>query len=105
MPLGYPLQICIKTTHNMAKASLIALNKKKIQKVQKYAPKRKAFKEARNYPELSKMPRQASPIGIRQRCWRCGRPRAYMRKFGTCRICFRELASQGLIPGVRKSSW
>ncbi len=39
------------------------------------------------------------------RCKRCGRPRAYMRKFGLCRICFRELASQGLIPGVTKSSW
>ncbi|ABX07557.1 MAG TPA: 30S ribosomal protein S14 [Herpetosiphon sp.] len=39
------------------------------------------------------------------RCKRCGRPRAYMRKFGICRICFRELASQGLIPGVTKSSW
>lgn len=39
------------------------------------------------------------------RCMRCGRPRAYMRKFGVCRICFRELACQGLIPGVTKSSW
>ncbi|MBA3471246.1 MAG: type Z 30S ribosomal protein S14 [Herpetosiphonaceae bacterium] len=39
------------------------------------------------------------------RCKRCGRPRAYMRKFGICRICFRELANQGLIPGVTKSSW
>lgn len=39
------------------------------------------------------------------RCFRCGRPRGYMRDFGTCRICFRELANQGKIPGVRKSSW
>ncbi len=39
------------------------------------------------------------------RCNRCGRPRGYMRKFGICRICFRELASQGMIPGVVKSSW
>ena len=39
------------------------------------------------------------------RCRRCGRPRAYYRKFGICRICFRQLASQGLIPGVRKASW
>lgn len=39
------------------------------------------------------------------RCYRCGRPRAYIRKFGLCRICFRELALAGLIPGVRKSSW
>ncbi|HEX77298.1 MAG TPA: type Z 30S ribosomal protein S14 [Dehalococcoidia bacterium] len=39
------------------------------------------------------------------RCHRCGRPRGYIRKFGLCRICFRELALQGQIPGVRKSSW
>jgi small subunit ribosomal protein S14 len=41
----------------------------------------------------------------RNRCRRCGRPRAYMRRFGLCRICFRELASEGFIPGVVKSSW
>ncbi|HBB36609.1 MAG TPA: type Z 30S ribosomal protein S14 [Candidatus Moranbacteria bacterium] len=42
---------------------------------------------------------------IVRRCWRCGRKRGYMRDFELCRICFRELASQGEIPGVRKSSW
>jgi small subunit ribosomal protein S14 len=42
---------------------------------------------------------------IVRRCFRCGRKRGYMRKFGLCRICFREMANQGLIPGVRKSSW
>ena len=41
----------------------------------------------------------------RNRCQRCGRPRAYLRKFGICRICFRDMALDGLIPGVRKSSW
>lgn len=40
-----------------------------------------------------------------RRCYRCGRPRAYMRKFGLCRICFREQALRGEIPGVRKASW
>ena len=44
-------------------------------------------------------------VRVRNRCSRCGRPRAYMRRFGLCRICFRELAGQGLIPGVVKSSW
>jgi small subunit ribosomal protein S14 len=44
-------------------------------------------------------------VRVRNRCSRCGRPRAYMRRFGLCRICFRELASQGVIPGVVKSSW
>ncbi len=42
---------------------------------------------------------------IVRRCWRCGRKRGYMREFGLCRICFRELATKGAIPGVRKSSW
>jgi small subunit ribosomal protein S14 len=42
---------------------------------------------------------------IVRRCWRCGRVHGYMRDFGICRICFRELASQGAIPGIRKSSW
>ncbi|MDO8663626.1 MAG: type Z 30S ribosomal protein S14 [Candidatus Wildermuthbacteria bacterium] len=45
------------------------------------------------------------PSRITRRCFRCGRKRAYMRKFGLCRICFREMANQGLIPGVKKSSW
>ncbi|MCX7704848.1 MAG: type Z 30S ribosomal protein S14 [bacterium] len=44
-------------------------------------------------------------IRARNRCWRCGRPRGYIRKFGICRVCFRELASQGEIPGVTKASW
>ncbi|MCK4453997.1 type Z 30S ribosomal protein S14 [Candidatus Parcubacteria bacterium] len=42
---------------------------------------------------------------IVRRCFRCGRKRGYMRKFGLCRICFREMANKGLIPGVKKSSW
>jgi small subunit ribosomal protein S14 len=44
-------------------------------------------------------------VRVRNRCRRCGRPRAYMRRFGLCRICFRELANEGFIPGVVKSSW
>lgn len=44
-------------------------------------------------------------VRVRNRCRRCGRPRAYMRRFGLCRICFRELALKGQIPGVVKSSW
>jgi len=42
---------------------------------------------------------------IIRRCFRCGRKRGYLRKFGLCRICFREMANQGLIPGIKKSSW
>jgi small subunit ribosomal protein S14 len=46
-----------------------------------------------------------SAIQLRNRCWRCGRPRGYIRDFGICRICFREMAHTGQIPGVRKASW
>jgi small subunit ribosomal protein S14 len=59
--------------------------------------------------KTSKIVRQGRPEKYKtrehHRCKRCGRPRAYYRKFGLCRICLREIASQGLIPGVRKSSW
>jgi small subunit ribosomal protein S14 len=49
--------------------------------------------------------RRKYPTRVRNRCSRCGRPRGYMRRFKLCRICFRELANQGMIPGVIKSSW
>ena len=49
--------------------------------------------------------RRRSPIQVRNRCERCGRPRGYIRRFGLCRICFRDLSLQGKIPGVMKSSW
>ncbi len=49
--------------------------------------------------------RRKFDIQVRNRCMRCGRPRGYIRRFGLCRICFRELALQGKIPGVMKSSW
>ncbi len=49
--------------------------------------------------------RRKYKVRVRNRCRRCGRPRGYMRRFGLCRICFRELANEGVIPGVVKSSW
>ncbi len=49
--------------------------------------------------------RRKYPTRVRNRCSRCGRPRAYMRRFDLCRICFREMANRGEIPGVVKSSW
>jgi small subunit ribosomal protein S14 len=64
----------------------------------------KALEKHKREPAKSKLrPRDA--IRIRLRCKLCGRPRAVFRKFGICRICFRNLASDGLIPGVRKASW
>ncbi len=53
--------------------------------------------------QLFKKPKFA--VRVRNRCRRCGRPRAYMRKFQLCRVCFRELSLQGYVPGVRKASW
>ncbi len=64
----------------------------------------KAIEEYRKSPENSKL-RRRDLIRITRRCRLCGRPRAVYRKFGICRICFRNLASDGLIPGVRKASW
>jgi small subunit ribosomal protein S14 len=58
-------------------------------------------KKCMQYREL----RRRNDVQIRNRCQRCGRPRGYIRRFGLCRICFRELALQGKIPGVVKSSW
>jgi small subunit ribosomal protein S14 len=49
--------------------------------------------------------RRKFPTQVRNRCERCGRPRGYIRRFGLCRICFRELSLQGKVPGVMKSSW
>jgi small subunit ribosomal protein S14 len=49
--------------------------------------------------------RRKFAVRVRNRCYRCGRPRAYIRRFGLCRICFRQLANEGKIPGVVKSSW
>jgi small subunit ribosomal protein S14 len=49
--------------------------------------------------------RRKKSVQVRNRCSRCGRPRGYIRRFGLCRICFREFALEGKIPGVMKSSW
>ena len=73
--------------------------------VAKYAEKRKALKEAGDYEALQKLPKNASPVRMHNRCKLTGRPKGYMRTFGVSRVTFREMANQGLIPGVRKASW
>lgn len=78
---------------------------KRVKLAEKYAAKRAALKAEGNYIALSQLPRNSSPIRQRNRCKITGRPRGYMRQFGISRITFREMASQGLIPGVRKASW
>jgi len=71
----------------------------------KYAEKRKALKEAGDWQGLQKLPKNSSPVRLHNRCSITGRPKGYMRIFGVSRIQFREMASHGLIPGVRKASW
>lgn len=78
---------------------------KRKQMVEKYAAKRAALKEAGDYVALQKLPRNASPIRLHNRCQLTGRPKGYMRQFGISRINFREMALKGLIPGVKKASW
>lgn len=78
---------------------------KRAKLVQKYAAKRAQLKAEGNYVGLSRIPRNSNPIRLRNRCMLTGRPRGYMRQFGLSRITFREMASKGLIPGVKKASW
>jgi len=89
----------------MAKESMKAREVKRQKTVDKYAAKRKALKEAGDYEALQKLPKNASPVRLHNRCKLTGRPKGYMRQFGLSRVTFREMANQGLIPGVRKASW
>ena len=89
----------------MAKESIKAREVKRERMVAQYADKRKALKEAGDYQALQKLPKNASPVRLHNRCKLTGRPKGYMRMFGLSRINFREMAVKGLIPGVRKASW
>lgn len=89
----------------MAKESMKARERKRQRMVEKHAEKRKALKEAGDYEALQKLPKNASPVRLHNRCKITGRPKGYMRQFGVSRVTFREMANQGLIPGVKKASW
>ena len=101
----------------MAKKSKVVKNIQRLNLVERYASRRKelkaiikdpktSFVEKRlAYQKLEKMPRDANPIRIRNRCNLTGRPRGYYRKFGLSRIALREMANNGFIPGIRKASW
>ncbi|MDR2064429.1 MAG: 30S ribosomal protein S14 [Prevotellaceae bacterium] len=89
----------------MAKESMKAREVKRAKMVAKYAEKRKALKEAGDYAGLAKLPKNSSRVRQHNRCSITGRPKGYMRLFGISRIQFREMASQGLIPGITKASW
>lgn len=101
----------------MAKKSSIARNEKRRHLIERHAPKRKELKAVMLNPEttdeefyaaqraLSELPRNSSPVRLRNRCSITGRPRAFRRKYGLSRITLRELALKGELPGVVKSSW
>jgi len=89
----------------MAKESLRAREVKRAKLVERYAEKRARLKAEGDYVGLSQLPRNSSPIRLHNRCKMTGRPKGYMRQFGVSRIQFREMASIGLIPGVKKASW
>ena len=89
----------------MAKKSVIARNKKRKKLANKYAKKRAELKAAGDWEGLQKLPKNSSPVRVKNRCSITGRSKGYMRQFGLSRQKFRELANEGKIPGVRKSSW
>lgn len=89
----------------MAKKSMIAKDLKRQKMIQKYAAKRAELKELGDQEGLQKLPLNSSPTRWKNRDVLSGRPHGYMRRFGLNRINFRELASKGQIPGVKKSSW
>jgi len=89
----------------MARESLKARERKREKLVERYAEKRAALKEAGDYEGLDKLPRNSSKVRLHNRCKLTGRPKGYMRKFGISRVTFREMASDGKIPGVTKASW
>ncbi len=101
----------------MAKTSKVVKNEERKEIVARYAERRAALKETIRNPQTSdadrekafeqlrKLPRDSSRTRIRNRCAMTGRPRAYLRQFGLSRVTFREMALQGLIPGVKKASW
>ncbi|MDM7922624.1 MAG: 30S ribosomal protein S14 [Pyrinomonadaceae bacterium] len=101
----------------MAKISKVVKNEKRKRMVANWAERRAELKKIINNPassveqvdeavmKLQKMPRDASPIRVRNRCSQSGRPRGFVRKFGISRVALRKLALEGQIPGVVKSSW
>ncbi len=89
----------------MARKALFEREKKRAELADKYAAKRAEMKAAGDYEGLASLPRNSNPIRQRNRCAITGRSRGYIRRYGLSRITFRENASKGQIPGVRKASW
>ncbi len=89
----------------MAKESMKAREVKRAKLIEKFAAKRAELKKQGDFIGLQKLPKNSNPIRLHNRCKLTGRPKGYIRQFGISRICFREMAASGLIPGVKKASW
>lgn len=89
----------------MARKSVEARQRKRARMAAQYAKKREELKAEGNYEALDKLPRNASPVRLKNRCQLTGRPRGYMRQFGISRNVFRDMALEGKLPGVKKASW
>jgi small subunit ribosomal protein S14 len=89
----------------MAKESVKARQRKRERLVAQFAEKRAALKAAGDYKALDELPKNASPVRLKNRCQLTGRPRGYIRYFGMSRVSFRDMALNGKIPGIRKASW
>ena len=89
----------------MAKESVKARQRKREKMVAQYAEKREALKAAGDWAALDALPKNSSPVRLKNRCQMTGRPRGYIRHFGMARIAFRDMALAGKIPGVKKASW
>ena len=89
----------------MAKESVKARQRKREKMVAQYAEKREALKAAGDYAALDALPKNSSSVRLKNRCQMTGRPRGFIRHFGISRVVFRDMALNGKIPGVKKSSW
>lgn len=89
----------------MAREAVKARERKRERMVAKYAEKRAKLKAAGDYEALDKLPKNASPVRLHNRCKLTGRPKGYVRFFGVSRVKLRELAVNGKVPGLKKASW
>ena len=89
----------------MARKSLIARDDKRRRMYEKYKKQREELKEKGDFEALQKLPKNSSPVRLKNRCMFTGRSRSYYRKFGVSRLVLREMALRGELPGVKKASW
>lgn len=89
----------------MARLAVVVRDRKREKLRAKFADKRAELKANGDWEGLDKLPKNSSPVRAKNRCGLTGRPKGYMRKFGICRVVFRDMAHAGKIPGITKASW